>query len=450
MYNYNQKYYINVSVRRDGSYKFPEDNRYAVFPAVSLAWAAQNEDFIKNVSWISNMKLRAGWGQVGNQEVLGPSVYLTTLAKIAYVYGVDAETIIGVYSDQIANSDIKWETVEDLSGAIDLGFLQDKITFTGALFSKRTKDMIMLKSYPFYSGYPNFEALVWSNIGSIKSDGYELTIGYNDIEGAFKWNINVNFTHIKTTAEKLADGAPYYDAWWGDYLTKTEEGQLVGQFWGYKTDGLFQNHTDINSHTDEHGNLLQPNAKPGDVRFVDLNKDGVIDDDDKTYIGSGQPDFTTGLNFSSSYKGFDLSLALYASIGADIFNTTKWEWGWGANNSNTFAGVYDESWHGEGTSNSVPILDLNDYNQNYDKISDIYVDNGNFLKCRYIQLGYTFRNLGGIKALRVYFNFDNPFVITSYKALDPELYGWITTQNIDWGSNYYSPRIYSLGLNLKF
>jgi len=451
MYNYNEKYYVNVSVRRDGSYKFPENNRYATFPAVSVAWAMHNENFIRNgVSWISNLKLRAGWGQVGNQDALGAHVYISTLAKIAYVFGIDPETVIGVYSDQVANTDIKWETVEDISGAVDLGILNDRITFTGALFSKRTKDMIMLKSYPFYSGYPNFEALVWSNIGSIKSTGYELTIGYNDFDGEFKWNINMNFTHIKTVAEKLSDGTPYYDAWWGDYITKTEEGELVGQFWGYKTEGLFQNWTDINAHTDEHGNLLQPNAKPGDVRFVDLNKDGIIDDNDKTYIGSGQPDFTTGINFSSSFKGFDLSLALYASVGADIFNTTKWEWGWGANNSNTFAGVYEESWHGEGTSNSIPILDLNDNNQNYDKISDIYVDNGNFLKCRYIQLGYTFGNLNRINSFRIYFNVDNPLVITKYKALDPELYGWVTTQNIDWGSNYYNPLIFSLGINLKF
>lgn len=451
MYNYDEKYYVNVSVRRDGSFKFPEKNRYATFPAVSVAWAMHNENFIKdNVSWISLMKVKGGWGQVGNQGALDANVFLTTLAKIAYVYGVDPQTLVGVYPDQIANSEIKWETVEDFSGTIDLGFLNNSITFTGAIFSKRTKDMIMLKSYPFYSGYPNFEAMVWSNIGSIRSNGYELTFGYNNHKRDFKWNVNLNITHIKTVADKLADGLPYYDGWWGDYTTKTEEGELVGQFWGYKSEGLFQNQTDINSHTDENGKLLQPYAKPGDVRFVDVNKDGIIDEEDKTYIGSGQPDFTAGLNFAASYKGFDLSLGLYASVGAEIFNTTKWEWGWGANNSNTFSGVYEEAWHGEGTSNTTPILDLNDYNQNYDKISDIYVDNGDFLKIRNIQLGYTFGNIRKVKNFRVYINIDNPFVFTSYKALDPELFGWVTTQNIDWGDNYYNPIVYSLGLNFKF
>jgi len=450
MYNYNQKYYINLSLRRDGSFKFPENNRYATFPAVSVAWAMHNENFIKNISWISLLKIKAGWGQVGNQDVLDANTFLTTLAKIAYVYGVDPQTLVGVYPDQIANSDIKWETVEDYSGTLELGFLNNSITFTGAIFSKRTKDMIMLKSYPFYSGYPNFESMVWTNIGSIKSNGYELTVGYKDIKGDFNWNINFNLTHVRTIADKLADGQPYYDAWWGDYITKTEEGQLVGQFWGYKTKGLFQNQTEINSHTDENGNLLQPYAKPGDVRFVDLNNDGIIDDNDKTYIGSGQPDFTAALNFGLNYKGFDFSFMLYASIGAEIFNTTKWEWSWGANNSNTFAGVYENSWHGEGTSNTIPILDLNDNNQNYDKISDIYVDKGDFLKIRNIQLGYTFRNLQKIEHLRIYFNIDNPFVFTNYNVLDPELFGWVTEQNIDWGSNYYNPIIYSLGVSFKF
>jgi len=450
MYNYQEKYLFNFSIRRDGSFKFPEENRYATFPAVSVAWAAHNESFINdNISWLSTFKIRAGWGRVGNQDALDANVFLTTLAKIAYVYGEDPQTFVGAYADQVANKDIKWETVEDLSGGFDLGFLENKITFNAGFFSKQTKDMIMLKSYPFYSGYPNFEAMVWTNIGSIQSNGYEFTIGYNDMEGEFQWNINANITHIKTTAKTLADGQPYYDGWWGDYLTKTEEGELVGQFWGYKTDGLFQNLTEVNAHTDENGNLLQPYAKPGDVRFVDYNNDGVIDDLDKTFIGSGQPKFTTGLNFNAYYKNFDLSLALYAAVGADIFNTTKWEWGWGANNSNTFAGVYDEAWHGEGTSNTVPILDLNDYNQNYDKISDIYVDDGDFLKCRYIQIGYTFK-LEKVKNLRLYFNMDNPFVITNYKALDPELFGWVTTQNIDWGSNYFNPRVYSFGVNFQF
>jgi len=451
MYNYNEKYYINFSFRRDGSFKFPEENRWANFPAVSIAWSMHNESFLKdNVSWISSLKLSGGWGQVGNQDALDANVYLTTLAKIAYVYGLDPQTFVGVYADQVANKDIKWETVEDFNGTLDIGFLDNRITFMGAVFSKRTKDMIMLKSYPFYSGYPNFEAMVWTNIGSIKSNGFELTVGYNDNQGEFRWNADINFTHIKTTAEKLADGQPYYDAWWGDYITKTEEGELVGQFWGYETDGLFQNQMEINAHTDEHGNLMQPNAKPGDVRFVDRNRDGVIDDTDKTFIGDGQPDFTMGLNFGASYKGFDLSMNLYASVGAEIFNTTKWEWSWGANNSNTFSGVYEEAWHGEGTSNSVPILDLNDYNQNYDKISDIYVDKGDFLKVRNIQLGYTFSQLTKVTRFRIYLNIDNPFVITGYKALDPELFGWVTTRNIDWGTNYYNPRIYSLGLNLNF
>ena len=477
MYNYNEKYYLNASFRRDGSFKFPEDNRYGNFPAISLAWAAHNESFIQNLSWISMLKVRAGWGRVGNQKTLSPNTFLWSVGQAPYVLGDDAQTVVGSYSDQFANSDIKWEIVEDLSAGIDMAFLNNKITATIEVYSKKTEDMIMLKEYPFYSGYPNYESQVWSNIGSIISNGIELELGYHDYKGDFKWSVDVNFTHFKTYADKLADGIPYLDAWWGDYLTRTVEGELVGQFYGYKTDGLFQNWTDVYEHCvrdangnplDNNGNidgelefdangkpindrdLLQNVAVPGDVVFRDLDGNYIIDEDDQTFIGSGQPDFTSGMQLMAAYKGFDVSVYLYASIGADIFNATLWEWDWGADNSNTFTGIMEEAWHGEGTSNKMPILNLNDKNRNYWKISELYIDNGDYLKISNIQLGYTFPKWKGTKELRIYANVDNPFVFTNYGGFEPELYGSVTSQNIDWGGNYPNPAIYSLGVHFKF
>jgi len=450
MYNYNEKYYLNASLRRDGSYKFPKDNRYALFPAVSVAWGAHNESFIKDQSWISQLKLRAGWGRVGNQEALGSNVYLYTLDKSPYVYGSSPSTMVGSYNNQYANQNIRWETVEDYSGGVDMALFNNKLSLTADIFSKRTIDMIMLKSYPFFSGYPDFEAMIWTNIGSIKSNGYEFTLGYKDVKGDFSWGVIVNFTHVKTTTIKLADGADYNDAWWGDYVTKSREGGLVGQFWGYKTDGLFQNQTEVLAHTDEHGNILQPDATPGDVRFLDLNKDGVIDPDDNTFIGSGQADFTTGLNLSAAYKGLSVTVNLYASVGADVFNATLWEWSWGANTSNVYAGSYDDAWHGEGTSNWLPILDLNDNNQNDDKISDIYIENGSFMKLRYIRLAYQLPALKGLKSASVFVNMENPLFYTKYTGFDPEQYGSVTAQNIDWGDKYPEPLVFTLGLSIKF
>jgi len=450
MYNYDEKYYLNASIRRDGSYKFPEDNRYALFPAVSVAWAAHNEDFLKGNSVISHLKFRAGWGRVGNQEALGSNVYLYTLDKAPYVYGSSAATLVGAYNSQYANQDIRWETVEDFSGGIDLTLFKNKLTLTADLFSKKTIDMIMLKSYPFFSGYPDFEAQIWTNIGSIKSDGFELSLGYNDRKDDFFWGATLNLTHVKTTTLELADNADYNDAWWGDYIAKSREGELVGQFWGFKTDGLFQNQTEVLAHTDEHGNIMQPDAKPGDVRFVDLNKDGVIDDEDKTFIGSGQPDFTTGLNLSAGYKGFSLTFNFYAVVGADIFNATLWEWSWGANTSNVFADSYEDAWHGEGTSNWLPILDLNDNNQNYDKISDIYMENGNFFKIRFIKLAYELPKMKGLKSATVFANLENPLFYTKYTGFDPEQYGTVTAQNVDWGDKYPDPLVFTLGLSVKF
>jgi TonB-linked SusC/RagA family outer membrane protein len=477
MYNYNEKYYVNFSFRRDGSFKFPEDERYGNFPALSVAWAAHNESFISGVSWISNMKVRAGWGRVGNQKPLQPNTFLWSLGKVPYVLGDNAQTAVGAYSNQFANQEIKWEMVEDLSAGIDMAFLQNKITATLEVYSKKTHDMIMQKEYPFFSGYPNYESQVWSNIGSIVSRGIELELGYHDYRGEFTWSATGNITHFKTRAAELADGIPYLGAWWGDYLTRTIEGELVGQFWGYKTGGLFQNWTDVYEHCarDEDGNpldmdgnidgslefdeegkpindreLLQNKAVPGDVIFLDLNKNNEIEEEDQTFIGSGQPDFTAGVNLRAAFRGFDFSVDLYAAIGADIFNATLWEWEWGADNSNTFSGVREDAWHGEGTSDRIPILNLNDKNRNYWKISDIYIDNGNYLKIRNIQLGYTIPEWRKIKQLRIYVNIDNPFVFTNYRGFEPELYGSVTEQNIDWGGNYPNPTIYSFGLNLSF
>jgi TonB-linked SusC/RagA family outer membrane protein len=450
MYNYSEKYYVNASIRRDGSYKFPENNRYAIFPAVSVAWSAHNEDFIKDLSTISQLKIRAGWGRVGNQEALASNVFLYTLEKSPYVYGSSGATLVGAYNNQYANQNIQWETVEDYSGGVDLVLFKNRLSVTADLFSKRTIDMIMLKSYPFFSGYPDFEAQIWTNIGSIKSNGLELSLGYSDSKGDFSWSGTLNLTHVKTSTLKLADGADYNDAWWGDYVTKTREGELVGQFWGYKTDGLFQNQTEVLAHTDEHGNIMQPDAKPGDVRFVDLNADGVINDEDNTFIGSGQPDLTTGLNLYAAYKGFSITMSLYASFGADVFNATLWEWSWGANTSNVYAGSYDDAWHGEGTSNRLPILDLNDYNQNYDKISDIYIENGNFFKFRYIKLAYELPPLKGLKSASVFANVENPLFYTKYTGFDPEQYGSVTAQNIDWGDKYPNPIVITFGFSVQF
>jgi len=478
MYNYNERYYLNLSMRRDGSFKFPEDKRFGNFPAASVAWAAHNESFIQNIQWISNLKLRAGWGRVGNQKNLASNVFLWSLGQAPYVFGNSAQTYVGAYSDQYANQDIKWEMVEDLSGGIDMALFNNKITATFEVYNKKTKDMIMLKEYPFFSGYPNYETQVWSNIGSLVTKGLELELGYHDNLGDFQWSIVGNITHFKTWADELAEGIPYLGAWWGDYLTRTVEGELVGQFWGYVHDGLFQNWTDVYEHCarDENGNpldvngnidgplvfgddgiptnnrtLLQNRAKPGDIIFRDLNGNNEIEEEDQTFIGSGQPDFTTGLNIKAYYKGFDFSIDLYASVGADIFNATLWEWEWGADNTNTFSGIMEDAWHGEGTSNYIPILDLNDRNRNYWKINEVYIDkNGDFLKVRNIQLGYTFENWKRAKYLRIYVNIDNLLVLDKYRGFEPELFGQITEQNIDWGGNYPNPQIFSFGINVNF
>jgi len=450
MYNFDERYFLTMSIRRDGSSRFPKKNRFGVFPAFSGAWSLHNEDFIRDLGFISLLKLRAGWGRVGNEEMLNDNFFINSLGKAPYVFGSAGSTLVGSYSDRFANTDLRWETVEDFSGGIDVALFRNQLSLTAELFSKKTIDMIMLKSYPFFSGYPDFEAMIWTNIGSIHSGGVEISLGYRGQQGDFSWNASLNLTHVRTRTLELADGVDYNDSWWGDYITKSREGELVGQFWGYRTDGIFQNQAEVLAHTDEHGDIMQPDAKPGDVRFQDLNRDGVISDEDKTFIGSGQPDLTSGLNLSAAYRGLSLSMGLYASLGADIFNTVLWEWSWGANNSNVFAGSYDDAWHGEGTSDRLPILDLNDNNQNYDKISDLYIESGNFLKIRFVHIAYELSSFWKLKSASVFANVENPLFHTKYSGFDPEQYGSVTTQNIDWGDKYPDPLIFTLGLKVQF
>ena len=452
MYNYDERYFINATVRRDASFKFAENNRAAVFPAVSLAWSAHNEEFAAGINWLSQFKVRAGWGQVGNQDPLSGGTINYTLGKAPYVFGAGRQTFVGYYNNQFGNPDLKWETVEDLSAGIDLGVWKNKVTFTADVFSKRNKDMLMTKAYPYFSGYPNSDVKIWSNIGSLKSNGFELAIGYNDTQGDFTWNVNANLTHIETIADKLAEGETIYaGSWGGPYTTITMEGEKVGQYYGYKTDGLFQNQTEINAHSDEHGNLIQPSARPGDVRFKDLNKDGKIGDGDAIPLGSsGQPLFTTGLNLNAAYKNFDFSMSTYASVGADAINMGKYYWDCGAEGSNVYKGTFDRAWKKEG-DNDLPILIDGDPNGSIYNVSDFYLEDADYFKIRYVQLGYTFPKVKGIEYFRVYMNIDNPLTLTNYSGFEPEIHSHnIMEQNLDHGDSYPNPTIFSLGLNIKF
>ncbi len=450
MYNFNEKYYITASVRVDGSSKFMPDNRYAVFPAASVAWRISGEDFMQNQHIFDNLKLRAGWGRVGNQAI-DNSAYQSTITASDYVFGPDANRIIGTSLGSVGNTLLKWETVEDYNIGVDMSFLRNRLSVTAEWFHKQSHDMLIKKDNMLILGYPMWNGQMWENVGKMKATGWELSVNWNDQQGDFTYGVGLNLSSVKNTAEKLTGAPIYTKSFKGDYIIRNEEGREISQFYGYIADGLFQNWTEVRSHTGEHGEILQPNAQPGDVRFRDLNNDGVINDSDKTYIGSAFPDLMVGLNLNFAWKNLDFMANFYGTFGNDVFNTTKGRYS-GAGGENVYAGTYNAAWHGEGTSYDIPRLSANDANMNYTRISSFYVEDGSYLRCKQLQIGYTLpKDWTKVCTLRLSFSAQNPFTITKYSGMDPEAAatGAVTESGVD-EAGYPNPRTFLFGVNINF
>ena len=452
MYNYDNRYYLTASVRVDGSSKFPTGSKYATFPAVSGAWRITGEPFMQNQELFSNLKLRAGWGRVGNQNI-DSNAYLTLVGASDYVVGGDR--VLGTSVSSIGNPNLKWETVEDVNVGIDMGLLNGRLSLTADWFQKKSTDMLLKKDNLLILGYPMWNGQMWTNIGKMKATGWEVSVNWNDKINDFGYELGLNLSFVKNKAEKLVTDTPLLSGGFnGDYITRTEEGGEVSRFYGYIADGIFQNQTEVNAHTGENGDLLQPNAVPGDLRFKDLNNDGVLNDKDKKYIGNAFPDLMIGFNTHFSYKNWDLIANFYGTIGNDIFNKTM-ELYSGMGGSNVYAGTYDKAWHGEGTSNSIPRLSVNDANNNYKRVSSFFVEDGSYFRCKLLQIGYTLpKSFSRYVGVRVSLSAQNLFTITNYSGMDPEraaLSGdaGIIETGID-GVGYPNPRTFLVGLNLTF
>jgi len=451
MYNYNDRYYLTASMRMDGSSKFVAGNKYATFPAASVAWRLTSEDFMKSQHIFDNLKIRAGWGRVGNQNI-DNSAYQSTIGSSDYVYGAGASREIGTSVGSIGNAKIKWETVEDYGVGVDMGFLGNRLTVTADWFNKKSKDMLMKKDNLLVLGYPMWNGQMWENVGSMKATGWEASVNWEDHKGDFSYGVGVNLSSVKNTAVKLLGEPIYTGGFNGDYIIRNEEGQQISQFYGYVADGLFQNQTEVTSYTGQHGEILQPNAKPGDIRYKDLNHDGVLNEKDKTYIGNAFPKLMLGVNGHVSYKNLDLVANFYGTYGNDIFNTTKGKYS-GVGGENVYAGTFNKVWHGEGTSNDIPRLSVNDANMNYKRPSTFFVEDGSYLRCKLLQLGYTLpKNMIKSVTVRLSFSAQNLFTITKYSGMDPEAASIgksVTEAGID-GAGYPNSRTFLFGLNMNF
>jgi TonB-linked SusC/RagA family outer membrane protein len=460
-YTFNNRYMLTGTARADGSSKFAKGHKWGYFPSFSIGWNAHEEDFLKESSasnWLSQLKVRAGWGQVGNEASAGNSDYVAVMSS-GYTAAFNSLTKPGSLQRAFANENISWEAAEQLNFGVDFGLLNMKLTGTVDYFIRTTRDMILATPIPQYAG-------MWrarTNAGEMRNNGLELSLKWQDRKGAFSYAIGGNLSLVKNKVLDLGSPDPVYGNNIGRIqqpFTRTEVGHEMGYFYGYKTDGIFQTQAEIDAYTvtGENGQQIkiQPLAEPGDVKFVKLANDGkALNEEDRTYLGSAMPDVTFGLNLNLGYKNFDLMIFLQGAYGneianakvQDLYSTNMIQWNMSTDMMNR--------WTGPGTSNEYPRLHASDPNQNI-RFSDRYIEDGSYLRARNIQIGYTFpKSLVShlkISRLRLYGSVDNLFVLTSYRGFDPEMgdyLGSTLNNGVDMGS-YPRPRTITAGLNLTF
>lgn len=452
MYHYDSRYYLTASIRMDGSSKFPAGNKYAIFPSVSGAWRVSGEPFMKDQELINDLKVRLGWGRVGNQSI-DNAAYISTIGASDYVFGSTQNRVAGTTITSVGNSNLKWETVEDYNLGLDMSLLDSRLGLTFDIFQKKSHDMLYRKQNVFVTGYPDWNGQVWMNIGSMKASGWELGLNWRDKVGDFGYDIALNLSHVRNEAIKFSGDGPILTGGFnGDQIIRNEDGGLISRFHGYLADGIFQNWEEVYAHTDEHGTLIQRDARPGDIRFTDRNNNGVLNEEDKAWIGNPYPDLTVGSNIGLNYKNWDITANLYGTFGNDIYNKTKSLYS-GVSGQNVYAGTLSKAWQGEGTSNTIPRLSANDTNQNYTRVSSFYVEDGSYLRVKMLQLGYLLpKKLTRGMELRLSLSAQNPFTITNYSGMDPErpqLDGSVIETGID-GIAYPNPRTFLFGIDFKF
>lgn len=453
-YNYDERYMFQATVRRDGSSRFGTNNKYGTFPSVSLGWNVMNEAFMENTrKWLSNFKVRFSWGKNGNDNI-GDFAYttLTTSGGSSnYYFGTSPVMSYGSKANRLANEDLKWEESEQTDIGLDLGFFNNALTFTVDYFIKKTNGMIIDMPIPSYVG----EARPLANVGDMENSGVEFELGYKWNVGDARFAIKGNASYLHNKLKNLGNDTGFLN--WGisqfsDGGTRAENGQPFPFFYGYKTLGVFQNMEQVSQYTwtnPENGavQMIQPDAQPGDLIFADVNNDGSITSDDRTNIGNGTPDWTFGLNFNAEWKGFDFGLFLQGVSGVDVFDATY--------RQDIASGNYPtwvlSRWTGEGTSNRVPILKQGD-SKNW-VISDLYVQDGSYMRLKNITLGYTLpRNITqriGISRFRVYVMAENLVTWTKYWGFDPEIGTDSTSLGVDYGV-YPQARTWTVGCNISF
>ncbi len=454
IYGYNDKYILSASIRRDQSSRLAKENNTDYFPAVSAAWKISNEPFMRDVQWLKHLKIRASWGQIGNIQSVHKYAYNVPMYSNRPTIGEgDAQRVPGYYVRKLSNRDLIWETSESTDLGLDAAFLNGQVEVTLDYFQKKTKDLILEENNP--NAHVGVSKGKTANYGTVENKGVELALTYKGNFKDFWYSVSGNIASLEN---ELIDLEGYS----GDYIShgydvreklapfRSAPGEELFSYYLITTDGIFESEKEIEEHLGPNGEILQPNAKPGDLKFLDSNGDGKIDGKDRTFKGNAFPDFTYGLNLTAEYKNFDLSLFLQGVAGAKVFNGYKYTTYNAALQGYNLDNRVLDAWSEDNRNADIPMLRLDDDNNNFETVSDWYLEDASYLRLKNLTVGYSLPasimdNLVEGSSLRMYASCENLFTITGYSGMDPEVGG----VGLDVG-NYPVYRTFSAGISLKF
>ena len=462
-WSWKDRYMVNATMRADGSSKFAKGHRWGYFPSVSAGWTLTEEDFLKPAaSWLDFLKLRLSWGQVGNANIncyqyLAPVTTSNTNYNFGATGGTDA-WVMGAYTERLANEKVKWETSEQYNVGLDARFLRQRLSLTLDGYIKSTKDWLV--QAPIRATAGTGGPVI--NGGDVKNKGIEVGLSWNDNIGRdFTYSVGANFAYNHNevgnipTLDGIIHGKDNQIFQNAEEFYRAENGHAIGYFWGYKTAGIFQNQKEINDWIAAGNGIYQAAVKPGDVKYVDINHDGVINASDKVDLGNGLPKYTFGFNVNLAWKGFDLSANFTGAAGFQIAQSYRDPSSSQANYSRRIL----KRWTGEGTSNEIPRVTYGDVGNWL--FSDLYLQDGDYIRLQNLTMGYDFKKLiswKGLSKMRLYFQVQNLFTLTKYDGMDPEIGSFNGTDGnssdswvsgVDMGY-YPHPRTFIVGLNLAF
>ncbi len=447
-FDYGSKYLVSANLRYDGSSKFAKGHKWGLFPSVSAAWRFSGEEFMKSAgSWLSDGKIRASYGHIGNQNI-GGGAYMSTWGSTIYDrynFGSPSTAVIGAGVTSVGNPELMWETSRQFDLGLDLSFFNNSLDFVVDYFVKNIDNMLMQEPQPTTLGLISYP---YANVGSMKNEGWEFGINYRKGFGDWFLTASANISTYRNKVKSLGNGDAIYGyAYNKNVVTKTEVGKPVGYFYGYVTNGIFQNTEQVE------GSPQRETAVPGDVRYKDLNNDDVIDDKDRTMIGSPWPDFVYGITLGAAWKGFDFNLFIQGSQGNDVMNMTLLDFESGTGYMNARSDYLSRAWSGEGSTDRYHRISARQEGNLL--VSDYFLEDGSYARIKNVQLGYDFCNRvikknKIISQCRLYLSAQNLFTFTNYSGLDPEIGSSNATVNgIDSGF-YPQARVWTVGLNLKF